>query len=269
MEYKGKIFAGIAGIFIGDLIGLPFGGATGFILGSLIGHFFIDVPREGLVETDEYKAYKRRQGMFLYHVFTLCARVAKADGAVNRREINHMEQLMRQQFKLTDGGRKHAVNIWNKSKTSAESFEYLATTFFQEFQRERHQVLNMMDLLFAVAAADGNLHPEEEKILLRAAGIFHISRMQYDRVKSRYFEPPPNKQMRWTPLDPYYAILGAEPHESLDAIKQKFRKLAMQWHPDKVAARTVSQEVIRHAQEKFQQINEAYERILESRQTRR
>lgn len=268
MEYKGKIFVGIAGIFIGDIIGLPFGAATGFILGSLIGHFFIDVPREGLVETDEFKAYKRRQGMYLYHVFTLCARMAKVDGAVNSREVNHMELLMTQQFKLSGNGRAHAIDIWNKAKTSPETFEYLALNFYKEFQQERHQVLNMLDLLFAVAASDGNLHPAEENLLLRTAGLFHIGRMQYDRIKSRYYQPPPSQQMRWTPLDPYYAILGAEPHDSLDTIKKKFRKLAIQWHPDKVAARTISPEVMRHAQEKFQQINDAYGKIMAARQTR-
>ena len=39
----------------------------------------------------------------------------------------------------------------------------------------------------------------------------------------------------------------------------------MQWHPDKQLARGASSEAVRHAKEKFQQINEAYEKILDAR----
>lgn len=265
LEYKGKILGGIAGIFIGDLLGLPLGGLAGFVAGSLLGHLIVDAPQAGQSDDDAYKAYKRRQGMFLYHLFTLGARIARADAPINRLEINHMEQLMRQQFKLSQEGRKHAIGVWNRAKSAPESYEALAQAFYTEFKRERHHVMNMLDFLFSLAAADGNLHPEEDKMLLRTAGLFHIGRMQYERVKGRYYQPPPSERRRWTPLDPHYAILGAEPQDSIATVKAKFRKLAMQWHPDKVAARSASMEVIRHAQEKFQQINEAYERILEAR----
>ncbi len=265
LAYKGKILGGIVGIFVGDLLGLPLGGLAGFVAGSLLGHLMVDAPQSGQTEDGAYKAYKRRQGMFLYHLFSLGARIARADAPINRLEINHMEQLMRQQFKLSPEGRKHAIGVWNKARSAPESYEAMAQAFYMEFKRERHHVMNMLDFLFSLAAADGNLHPEEDKMLLRTAGLFHIGRMQYERIKGRYYQPPPSERSRWTPLDPHYAILGAEPHDSLTTIKAKFRKLAMQWHPDKVAARSASMEVIRHAQEKFQQINEAYERIMEAR----
>ena len=68
-----------------------------------------------------------------------------------------------------------------------------------------------------------------------------------------------------TSLDPHYAILGVQPGDSLDEIKKKYRSLAVQWHPDKMAAKGASPEALRHAKEKFQQINEAYERIVDAR----
>ncbi|MBL7774808.1 MAG: DnaJ domain-containing protein, partial [Saprospiraceae bacterium] len=172
--------------------------------------------------------------------------------------------------RLPDQGRKEVIRIWNAAKDASTPFEQYARAFYQEFGRERHQVLNMMDLLFATAAADGRLQRQEEELLLRAAGLFHISRLQYDRIKYRYYQRPATEQQgRWSPLDPYYAILGAQPAESLDQIKKKFRKLAMQWHPDKLSAKGASSEALRHAKEKFQQINEAYEKIVEARKAER
>lgn len=261
---RGKLIGGLFGLTMGDLSGLPLGALLGFILGSVLGHFLFDEPQETAAER-VHKAYQRRQGEFLFHVFSLCAKVAKSDGPVNRAEVAFMERLMRQQFRLNDGGRAHAIRVWNEARDSQQSFDQYARAFFQGFGREQIRLRDMLDLLFAVAAADGGLHPREEELLLRAAGIFRIGRMQYERIKSRFYEPPPNRQQRWSPLDPYYALLGAEPHESLEIIKKKFRALALKWHPDKVTARGASHEAVRHAKEKFQQINEAYEKILEAR----
>lgn len=265
LELKGKIICGLAGIFLFDLLGIPFGGLIGFIVGSLAGHFLFDQPKESAVADAEFKAYQRKQGEFLYHVFSLCAKIAKADGAVNRQEIAHMEFLMRNQFRMNDRGRAQAIKIWKQAKDSIDPFDHYARAFYRDFGRERHHVMNMMDLLFAMSAADGTLHPREEMTLLRAAGIFHIGRLQYERLKSRYYQSKSAPPQRWMPLDPHYAILGAQPTDSLDVIKKKYRALAMKWHPDKIASNGSSPEVTRHAKEKFQQINEAYEKIVEAR----
>ncbi len=270
MELRGKLICGLAGVFLFDLMGIPFGGLIGFFIGSMLGHYFFDKPKEKAVSEGEYKAYQRRQGEFLYHVFALCAKMAKADGAVTDKEISHMEYLMRNQFRMNDRGRSQAIKIWKQAKDSTDSFDTYARAFYNDFGRERHQVMNMMDMLFAMAAADGGLHPREEVILLRAAGIFHIGRLQYDRIKSRYYhtQSQTQNQQRWSPLDPHYLILGAEPTDSLDQIKRKYRTLAMKWHPDKIAANGGSAETMRHAKEKFQQINEAYEKIVEARKSK-
>lgn len=271
MEVKGKILCGIAGIFLFDLLRIPFGGLIGFFVGSWLGHYFFDQPKEKDAADSEFKAYQRRQGEFVFHVFRLCAKVAKADGPINEREVSHMESLMRHQFRMNEQGRTQAIKIWKNAKESNDTFEQYARAFYEGFGRDRHHVLNMLDLLFATAAADGGLHRQEEEMLLRAAGIFQIGRLQFERVKTRYYHAragASQPQTRWNLLDPCYAILGAAPTESLDVIKKKYRALAMQWHPDRVAAKGVSAEALRHAKEKFQQINDAYEKITESRKSK-
>lgn len=267
MELKGKLLFGVGGLALFGVSGMPFGGPIGFVVGSLLGHYWLDKPKEDEEELkSEYQAFQQRQRRFLHHVFALCAKVAKADGPINRQEINHMEQLMRQQFRLNDKGRAYAVRVWKQAKESPQPFAEFAQAFHHDFRQERHRVIDMMDLLFAMAAADGGLHSREESLLRQASGVFHISSLQYDNIKKRYFHLPPQAEQRWNALDPHYAILGAKPSDSLDVVKKKFRELAMQWHPDKVAAKGMSAEAMRHAKEKFQQINEAYERILEGRQ---
>ncbi len=266
MELKGKLLGGVTGLALFGVSGIPFGGPIGFVIGSLLGHHWFDKPKEDETGLDaEYREFQRKQRRFLSHVFALCAKIAKADGPVNRQEINHMERLMNQQFRLNTRGREHAIQIWKQVKESSESFDTYARAFYQDFGSERYRVNDMMDLLFAMCAADGGLHPREEEMLRRAAGAFHISPMQFDQFKKRYYQLPPEKLQKWTALDPHYALLGASPNDNLDTIKRKYRELAKKWHPDAVAAKGLSTEALRHAKEKFQQINEAYERILEGR----
>ena len=63
----------------------------------------------------------------------------------------------------------------------------------------------------------------------------------------------------------FHKVLTVKQEERTDAIKKKYRSLAVKWHPDKLAANGASPEALRHAKEKFQQINEAYEKIVEAR----
>ncbi|MCS7037792.1 MAG: TerB family tellurite resistance protein [Saprospiraceae bacterium] len=266
----GKITGGIIGMLLLDLMGIPFGALWGFLLGSIIGHLFIDQSKAFDDQQPQYRASQRRRGAFIYHLLCLCARLAKADGPVNRLEIQFMEQLMRQRLNLSDRGRRDAIRIWNEAKSSNTSFGTYAQAFYHDFAQERHRVLDMLDVLFALAAADSTrLHPAEEELLLRAAGLFHISRLQFDRIKSRYFTTPTHTSPAWSALDPYYALLGATPADSVETIKKKYREQALKWHPDRVQARGGSAESIRHAQEKFRQIKEAYEKVMEARGQKR
>lgn len=251
LQLKGKLFLGA--------IGAALGGLPGFAIGAVLGHFAIDQRAENK-ENSAYKAYQRRQGQFLYYAFALGAKIAKSDGAVSRAEILHMERMMRQQFRLNDKTRSMAIKIWKEAKDSDRPFSDYATEFYKGFSTERPQVLTMLDLLFSIAAADGRLHPREEALLLHAAGIFRIGKLQFERIKSRYFHVP---QERWTPSDPHYAILGVSPADPVDVIRKKYRELAQQWHPDKLVSKGASPEALRHAEKKFQEINEAYEKIME------
>ncbi|XP_059655398.1 uncharacterized protein LOC132302528 isoform X2 [Cornus florida] len=62
----------------------------------------------------------------------------------------------------------------------------------------------------------------------------------------------------------YYTILGVPTHSPDDEIRHAYRKLAMQWHPDKW---TRAPSLLGEAKRKFQQIQEAYS-VLSDRRKR-
>ncbi|XP_042510975.1 chaperone protein dnaJ 6-like [Macadamia integrifolia] len=62
----------------------------------------------------------------------------------------------------------------------------------------------------------------------------------------------------------YYSILGVDKNSSITKIRSAYRKLAMQWHPDRW---TRNPSVLGEAKRKFQQIQEAYS-VLSDRRKR-
>ena len=97
------------------MTGIPFGGLIGFVIGSLAGHYLWDKPREREAADAEFKNYQRKQGEFLFHVFALCAKMAKADGAINRLEIAPLtfrdESLVRLGTKVSNGKNVNTADV--------------------------------------------------------------------------------------------------------------------------------------------------------------
>ena len=60
-----------------------------------------------------------------------------------------------------------------------------------------------------------------------------------------------------------YKILEISKSSSIEDVKKAYRKMAKKYHPDKL--QNVSDDIVKMAQEKFNKVNQAYERIMKSR----
>ena len=113
----------------------------------------------------------------------------------------------------------------------------------------------MLLLLFQVAAADQVLHPNEERMLQSVSQIFGLNAEGYLQLKIQFFGD----------TDRWYAILECSPQDDNATIKRQYKKLAIDYHPDKLASQNLPAPIIRLAKEKLQQINEAYDSIKKQR----
>ncbi len=66
----------------------------------------------------------------------------------------------------------------------------------------------------------------------------------------------------YTDKSKYYEILGVGRDASKEEIKKAYRSLARQYHPDKFA--TASEDEKKYSEQKFKEINEAYEKLTKS-----
>lgn len=62
-----------------------------------------------------------------------------------------------------------------------------------------------------------------------------------------------------------YETLGCSPEMSDEELKQKYRELSREYHPDRLLCEEIPAIIVKLAKEKFQEIQSAYEVVVESR----
>jgi DnaJ like chaperone protein len=180
-----------------------------------------------------------------------------ADGDVTEDELHVIENLMREELNLGPDDVEMAVSIFNNALLDTTPFELYASTFYQDFQSKPQLLELMLEILLRVSYADGVLNINEEKMLLLAAKIFKFREEEYESIKSRYDQTSTNNK--------YYAILGCSPDDPFEIIKKCYRNMVVEYHPDKISSKGLPEEFILFANEKFKEIQKAYEIIKKER----
>ena len=114
--------------------------------------------------------------------------------------------------------------------------------------------LQLMHYLFQLANADKEMHGNEIDMLTRIASYLGISKPDFMSIKAMFVVEN---------TETVYQILEVTQTATDDEVKKAYRKMAVKYHPDKVSH--LGPEHQDAAKEKFQKLNEAYERIKKER----
>ena len=195
-----------------------------------------------------YSATEQRNSFFV-SLLVLSSAVIKADGRTQQSELNCVRDFIRQNFgenavdeamRILDGLSSQQVNIYSVGAQIADNMNY-------------SQRLQLFHYLARIANADGDFSKSEKDVLEAIAAAIRLNASDASSVIAMY----------WKDTDSAYAVLGISPSATNDEVKAAYRKMAMKNHPDKVA--TLGPEVQKAAEEKFRQIQEAYESIKKQR----
>ena len=117
--------------------------------------------------------------------------------------------------------------------------------------------LQLLNFLVMIAQADGVVSQAEIQALKEVAIHMGLSAEDVDQMLNLASGSSSDS------LADAYRILSISPEASNDEVKAAYRKMALKHHPDKVAA--LGEDVRRAAEKKFQEINDAKERIFKAR----
>ncbi|XPS86332.1 DjlA: DnaJ-like protein [Desulfosarcina variabilis str. Montpellier] len=247
---------GWMGKLVGGTIGFALGGPLGAILGTAFGHAF---DTESDYETENRRqrlsSVEQHQITFFVGAFSMLAKLAQADGRVTKEEIKSIEGFMEKDLRLDAQGRHAAVNIFRTALNAPGAFSDFARQFYSQFNNQPQLLELMIDILIRVAVSDGNMTNAEEALIQDAVKTFNFSHQRYEQLISQYARPS----------DSAYAVLGCQPSDSDEQIKRCYRQRVQEYHPDKIAAKGLPEEFTRFAQDKFREIQDAWDKIKTDR----
>ncbi len=218
----------------------PLGGLLGFFVGSVLDQ---SGSKERMTGT------RTTRGDFAVSLLVLVAAVMKADGKVLKSELDYVKKYFVQSF-----GEAQARDAMLMLRDVLNQQIPLRDVSIQIKQRlDYPSRLQLLHFLFGISNADGNVHPEELKVIRAIAGYMGVSQKDLDSIQSMFFEDTGSS----------YKILEIEKSATDEEVKKAYRKMATKFHPDKVSY--LGEEFRNAAKEKFQKLNEAYEKIKKER----
>lgn len=247
---------GVIGKIIGGTIGFALGGPLGAVAGAVFGHAFDN--EDSIVQeqrASSLSSLQESQLAFFVGTFSMLAKLVTSDGKVTRDEIAAVEEFAAKDLALNPTDREVAFNIFNTAMNSPARFEDFAIQFYGHFKDQPQMIEMMVDILLRVGAADGAMEVAEETLILSAVHIFRFSTSRYEQLKSKYANT----------TDHVYDVLGCKPTDSIEQIKQRYRQLVHTFHPDKIAGKGLPDEFTQLAEDKFREIQSAYEIIKKER----
>jgi len=234
----------IWGSLIGGMVGLSLGGPFGMLLGSIIGGK-ISRARSG---AGNFGAFAQPQQVFALSLIVLSAKLSKADGQVSKEELI----AVRDKLKIPENEIEQVGKIFNKAKKESAGYEPYAQQIAQIYKNNLNVLEEVINILFYIAEADGNVSQSELDMMQNIAKIFGLNQAQFNSIKE--------SRKSSDKLNPYI-VLESKPEEDLQAIRKRYLQLSKEHHPDILISKGVPQEVIEESKKKMRAINSAWDQI--------
>lgn len=264
----------IWGKIIGAALGFTFYGSAGLVLGLVFGHIF-DNGLASVLNTYTHTAQIRL--VFFRTVFQTMGCIAKADGVVSEAEIRVARDIMLNNFQLTQAQMLAAIRFFNEGKQPDFNLDQALKNFRTTCVKKPDLRRYFLEMMVKAASADQILWPAILSKLQHICRRLNVPLSELDYLLRNYkfsaYSKKDKQQSRTsthtatksTPLDDAYHLLGVSAKDDIHIVKKAYRRLMSKYHPDKLVAKGLPDEMLNVAKEKTQKIAAAYDLIARSR----
>lgn len=264
------------GSFLGAFSGGILGAIAGYALGSIVDNAVFgrdedsrrndedntrydeDNTRYERSRTTSQRSNEGNRNGFLFSLLLLAADIIQADGKIMHSEMQFVRQFLRNNFgeSAVEQGNQILLRLFNRRKEQGEA------VWNREISQACREICGLMRLeerlqliafLCEISKADGNVDPTELEHLHRIAANLGINESEVNQLL----------HLGGNTLEEAYKVLGVSPDASDDEVKRAYRKMALQYHPDKVA--NLGEDVKAAAEKKFKEIGAAKDLIWQAR----
>jgi len=247
------------GAGLGFTLGGPIGAAIGFAIGSFVDGFEIDGFKQEQIDYNKERPSENsrntrrnvntQSGDFEMSLLVLASIVIKSDGKVDKREL----EFVRSQF-LSMYGKERANSAFKLFKGMVKKDISARQVCIQIRAHMSHASrLQLIHFLFGIAKADEFVTEKEVDEIHKISGYLYINSYDFESIKAMFYDSSENA----------YKILEIDKTATNDEVKTSYRKMVKKYHPDKL--QDLGEEHLQGAKEKFQSIQDAYEKIKNER----
>ena len=253
------------GGFLGWMVGGPLGALAGMAIGAIFDYSLDSVntaDNSGTFGTgtarDHRRQYEGQRNGFLFSLLVLSSYIIKADGRVMHSEMEVVRRFLRQNFGETavQEGENVLLRLFEEQKRQGmAAFRSTVTECCMQIaaNMDYSQRLQLLNFLVIISQADGTVSPAEVEALKDCTRWMQMNDSDLEAMIN----------LKGNTLEDAYKVLGVAPSATDDEVRKAYRRLALEHHPDRVA--TLGEDIRRAAEKKFQEINEAKERIFKAR----
>ena len=198
-------------------------------------------------------------------LMALMAKLAKSDGHVSDLEVELIESIlddMCNEFGNKARARIYLKEIFKEEKEIQDNIDYVASELYKKIRHEVYKQQKILEFLVTLAFIDGKLHEREKAIIIEVSKIFHMDQAVVESFFHQYqdfYKERSSHQQKHLDENAFYKLLGIDSTYDQQTLKKAYKKGVREHHPDIIMGKGGSREDIQKANQKLQDINEAYE----------
>ncbi len=233
-------------LFYSGLIGIL------LLVASFWGFSYYVRQRVSTYEASQTETHNR----FVHLLVRILVKIAQSDGHFTRAELNTMLNFFQHSLRYNQSQMLWVKQLIKEARDADTELNELLTEFRQSFAYEPRLIL--LELIYQIVYTKQPPVESELAMARNIANFLQISTYDQRTIEAKYMYRQRQEAATAVQSDErYYAILGLDQGTEFNEIKRAYRKLSMQYHPDKVAH--LGDEFKGVAEEKMKDINAAYD----------